>query len=382
MSVDLSQILALVGKLDDSQGEDTPRERFRSFLRENVLEVGQLRDYFGECLRNKGDQYNRALQDLVNYLGHFLGFEVVFGRYQGVSGETGFDGHWTSPSGFHVVVEVKTSEVYPIKAATLVGYVDDLISEKEIPDWDDAMGLYAVGRPDPEIRQLENAIMAEKRTQQLRIISVESLLSLAELMSEYDIDHEDILAIVRPSGPTIDPVIDLMARLVAEPKEQEEVVEEVTSPVASPTGQEINYWLTPAKDFPEETAEECIRSLVGKEKIYAFGDRTPGRKHIKPGDWIGFYAGGIGVVACARVASSPKRNPDSMVRHSEKYPWVFRLNSTQLWLDKPMVIDASVRARLDAFQGRDPNMNWAWFVQATRKISEHDFQILTRRRED
>jgi len=32
MSITLSQILALVGKLDDSPGEDTPRERFRLFL--------------------------------------------------------------------------------------------------------------------------------------------------------------------------------------------------------------------------------------------------------------------------------------------------------------------------------------------------------------
>jgi hypothetical protein len=32
-----------------------------------------------------------------------------------------------------VVVEVKTTEVYAVKTATLVGYVDDLISEKRIP---------------------------------------------------------------------------------------------------------------------------------------------------------------------------------------------------------------------------------------------------------
>jgi hypothetical protein len=36
MSISLSQILALVGKLDDSPGEDTARERFRRFLKENV----------------------------------------------------------------------------------------------------------------------------------------------------------------------------------------------------------------------------------------------------------------------------------------------------------------------------------------------------------
>ncbi|GAI10779.1 unnamed protein product, partial [marine sediment metagenome] len=137
---------------------------------------------------------------MVNYVGHFLGFEVTFGRYKGAQGQIGFDGHWISPTGFHIVVEVKTTEAYAIKAATLVNYVNELISEKEIPSWDNALGLYVVGRSDPELRQLENAVVAEKRKDQLRIISGNSLLSLAELMNEYDVSHEDILAVLRPSG--------------------------------------------------------------------------------------------------------------------------------------------------------------------------------------
>jgi len=58
-----------------------------------------------------------------------------------------------------------------------------------------------VGRPEREIRQLENAILAEKRTHQLRIISVESLLTLAEIMNDRGIHHQAILAVNRPSGP-------------------------------------------------------------------------------------------------------------------------------------------------------------------------------------
>jgi len=37
----LKQNLSLVGKLDDSPENDIPRERFRSYLRENVNEVGR-----------------------------------------------------------------------------------------------------------------------------------------------------------------------------------------------------------------------------------------------------------------------------------------------------------------------------------------------------
>lgn len=115
MSIALKEILGLVGKLDDTPGDETSRERFRRFLKENITEVGQIRDYIEECLRNSGDQYNRALQDLVNYLGHFLGFEVTFGRYHGVQNKIGFDGLWKSPTPFLSLSRPKQPIYMPLR---------------------------------------------------------------------------------------------------------------------------------------------------------------------------------------------------------------------------------------------------------------------------
>jgi len=372
MNMTLTQILALVGELDDSPGDKTPRERFRGFLKENAKDAGQLRDYIQECLIKSGSQYNRALQDLGNYIGSFLGFDVIFGRYQGVQGQLGFDGHWKSPKNFHIVTEIKTTDAYVIKTATLVGYVDGLISEKKIPSWDCALGLYIVGRPDAELRQLDNAIIAEKRTDQLRVITVESLLSLAEIMTRYDLTHQTILDILRPSGPRIDPVVELIAGLVAEPPEPSGE----TPPV--PTDG-IAFWLTPVKSEDDGTAEECIEALVGKEHWYAFGRRAAGRKHMKAGDRIGFYATTKGIVAHATLSSPPQKIPRPDGSTSEDFPWVCSLKDASLYLDKPVVLDAELRQQLDAFKGRNPEQVWAWFVQATRKVSPHDFQLLTRR---
>jgi hypothetical protein len=393
VTMGLKDILDLVGVLDDIPGDHAPRERFREHLQGKVREVGQLRDYIEECLRTPGDQYSRALQDLVNRLGQFLGFSVTFGRYQGVHGQFGFDGHWVSPTGYHVVVEVKTSEVYAVRTAALLGYVDGLISEQRIPDREQALGLYVVGRPDPEIRTLEKTIVAEKRTQQLRVISAESLLSLAELIQEYDVTHEDILGILRPSSPLVDAVVDLLTRLVASPKPEgvpapeapPPTVTDVTSggvPAAPPAPTPVSvpaYWLTPIKSDEKGSAEEVVRTLVGEHHLYAFGDRTPGRKHLKPGDGIAFYATGTGVIAHAQVASMPERKPHPSLRHPELYPWTFRLDNICLYPEAPVVIDAALRSRLEPFQGRDPNQPWAWFVQATRRISQHDFGVLVRR---
>jgi hypothetical protein len=191
--------------------------------------------------------------------------------------------------------------------------------------------------------------------------------------------------VLRPSGPDIDPIVDLMQRLVAGQPTPEYPAETVsapetmkeTPPEVAPEG-EVAYWLTPVRGDADQTAEACIQSLVGDERVYAFGDRTPGRGHIKPGDRICFYATGKGVVAHARVTSRPVNRPHPAVHDSERYPWVFEVSDATLYLSEPVVIDATLRSQLDAFPDRDPGKAWAWFVQATRSISQHDFRFLTR----
>ena len=127
-----------------------------------------------------------------------------------------------------------------------------------------------------------------------------------------------------------------------------------------------------------QTAEDVIDTLVGREGIYAFSERTPGRKRFKPGDWIAFYATGKGIVAHAQVTSAPENNPHPSVRHAEQYPWVFRVGSPRLYLEEPVVIDAPLRRQLEAFHNRDEEKSWAWFVQATHRVTAHDFPVLTR----
>ena len=141
---------------------------------------------------------------------------------------------------------------------------------------------------------------------------------------------------------------------------------------------DITYWITPVKDDNVQTAVECIKELVGEERIYAFSSSTPNRKRFKPGDKICFYATTKGVVADAVIVSKPDdRIKNQKVRNSEKYPWIVKLDKPRLYLNDPIVINPKLRAILDAFKDKDFNKNWAWFVQATRKITENDFIILT-----
>jgi hypothetical protein len=246
-----------------------------------------------------------------------------------------------------------------------------------------------MGRPDPDIKQLQNAIVVEHRMHQLRTISVESLLSLAELSADYDITHEDVLAILRPSEPAADSFIQMLVRLAAGGQPQvahtavtgwntavQALQEEQAKRDAERT--EPAFWITPVKDHENETAQECIERLVGRFRLYAFGERTPGRKQVKPGDWICFYANGVGIVAHARVATLPENKPSPHVLEPERYSYTFDVDNAHLYTQSPVVLDAALRSQLSAFNGRDPDKPWAWYVQGTHKVSEDDFQVLTR----
>jgi len=107
-----------------------------------------------------------------------------------------------------------------------------------------------------------------------------------------------------------------------------------------------------AKPRAEFTISKVIDRDTFKveEKIYAFGERTPGRRHIKPGNYICFYSAGKGVVAHAQIASQPEHKKHPRVRHSERYPWVFSVKNVHVYLENPVVIDAALRSKLDAFK--------------------------------
>jgi len=181
------------------------------------------------------------------------------------------------------------------------------------------------------------------------------------------VSHEDALAVLRPSGPSIDPIANLMARVVAQKQvrlESQESPQEPggdtvgTTTIAEPqpsstTDGEPAYWLTPVSDKGDMTPQDVVHRLVGQDQIYGFGKHTPGRKDLEPGDQIAFYASGNGVVAHAEVASPPERheNPSEHLAtpDAEEYPYLFRLRTPSLYLENPVVIDRDLRGKLEAF---------------------------------
>ncbi len=380
MALNLDDLLSLVGVLDDSDSEDCASSRFRTYLREKVGETGLLRDYVETCLRQSGSQYCRALQDLVNRVGEILGFTVAYGRYAGRQGAIGYDGHWVSPTGAHIVVEVKTTDAYTIQTATLLNYVNQLISAGRIEQADRRVGLYVVGRPDASLTQLENAIVAENRLTELRIASVDSVLSLADLATQYDMDHRAIVDVLFPSGPRVDPTVDLMASLVAQEGERDLSQPSVAPPSKPALCGEAGgprHYMTPVRWKGRRSPLEEIGRLLAAGK-YAFAERTPCRRDMRAGDWLCFYASAFGVFAHARIMSEARDQPlPDITNDADSYPWTLDLGDVAIYEESAVELTPAVRAQLDAFHGLDVGRPWGWFVTPTRTVTRHDFLVLT-----
>lgn len=133
----------------------------------------------------------------MNHCGRLLGFTVEFGRYQGTQSEIGHDGLWHSPTGFSVVVEVKTTDAYSIQTAP-------------------RPGPWGVRRRPARREPESDSIVAQKLTNQLRVASVDTLLSLAELVEDTDMMHEEVVAVLRPGGPVVDDLVKLLARVASQ----------------------------------------------------------------------------------------------------------------------------------------------------------------------
>lgn len=243
------------------------------------------------------------------------------------------------------------------------------------------LGLYVVGRQDGKLKQLEAQVVHDHVSDKLRIASVESILAIAELVQDGQINKEEAISLLLPPPPTVDGFIGLLKRVAAEAPAGVPAPASAASlaaaAAAAPAGaaspQRLNL-LTPVADVDGVTASETIHKLLDAG-LYVFGDRTPRRQEVKPGDRIAFYEARNGVVAEAEVATAPERKTTKLVHDPEKFPWSFKLTNMR-YLKEPVVIDADMRSALDAFKGKDTTKPWGWFVVATRAVTERDFDLL------
>ena len=163
-----------------------------------------------ECLAESFDDGPLALQDAANEIGVRLGFEVTRGRYRGIKGEVGNDGLWRAEDGFYLLVEVKTTDAYRINLDTIAGYRDELVRGGKIGAENSSI-VIAVGRQ--ETGDLEAQIRGSQHAWDIRLISLEALLRLAEVkeeLSDWETSNK-INQLLRPVEYTrLDGIVELL----------------------------------------------------------------------------------------------------------------------------------------------------------------------------
>ena len=165
-------------------------------------------------------------------------------------------------------------------------------------------------------------------------------------------------------------------------------VKEAVAPIApspiSPTmlTKASSYWIVPAGKQEGYSAEEHLHSWLERGS-WGFGESTPGRKAMRPGDWACFYAAKSKlIVALGRISGN-------LDEHVEAHEWpgpgpfdgsVYKVPLTDItWLDPAPILDAGLRAKLDAFKDKPPGTGWSWLVQTTHRVTKDDFERLTGR---
>ncbi len=228
--------------------------------------------------------------------------------------------------------------------------------------------------PDPSLVRLI-------RTRIPVLTPAEIRAGLGRLRMTFDFPRAPVVqhSATRQEGPTHEPARTERVRPTASPKPFQARQAQRGQRVR-PLDEQALFLITPVRDEPGATVQETLESLLG-QGAYVFGDRTTGRKSIKPGDRICFYSSGVGIVADAEIGSRAERRPVRFAKDSANYPWAFTVRDVRFYFDSPVVIDAALRARLQAFtdRGHDPSGPWSWLVQGTRYVNAHDFGILTRR---
>lgn len=136
------------------------------------------------------------------------------------------------------------------------------------------------------------------------------------------------------------------------------------------------YWITTITDKKQFTAEQALNELLIKRGIYAFGEDTPGKNQIRPGDHICMYMTQRGIAAEAIVESYPEYDANKIIEGFEEYPWLFKVKDVKVYTETPLPVNKEFEEKLEYFKDH-PRSNIGFFLQSTHKITKNDYGTLT-----
>jgi hypothetical protein len=327
MNLTVNQLLTVVGRLDDSPGFDTPRERFRRFLSERMTDAQSARQVIQECRQMSGEQNHRALRDAVVLSGKLLGFITAFSAYQHDPGAAPIGGQWESLRRLRVILTVCTGQIADTELEALSKAAQN------------GVGLCVVTPFCSAKAHLEE--MLRTRTHpELRLISLAGILRMADMVAAGQLAHDDVLQLLNPDV-TVDSVVDLLDRsrtaaqspTVAQSLTVAHKSSEAASDVQrAPEGERTtdNYWIAAIR-LPQDTPPaQFVDSVISNRRLLAIDPVSQAQRVVQTGDSICVCIAGEGFVADARVAGLVADGA-SGVRHAERFAQVLRLTDVTVY---------------------------------------------------
>jgi len=353
MTLDLPELLTLVGRLDDAPGIDAPRERFRRFLTEQVTSVAAIRNMLDQTHAALGDQHARARQDLILLLGQFLGFEVAFGSYQATPGSVRLEGHWRSRRRARIAIEVRSEQTADADIDTLARTVNALAASLPGDSGEHWVGLCVTTPFYASVRRLETQL-AQRALHDIRCISLESLLWLSDMFAARRVDHDDVLRLLT-SGPDSDFMVSLMRRLTESSTDVHDALPAARDdePTAIPPRLSIvrtepervddhaGFWLVTLLQDETATPEQLLDAVIARRQLLGVTLTDTRELRARERDWVCFYIDGVGVVGDGQLDSTIP-NGLAAIRGAGRFSVVFRLKNVTIYevprvFPKPMI---------------------------------------------
>lgn len=357
MSLNLHELLALVGRLDDATGAETPRERFRRFLLERVACVTDVASMLEQSHERLGDQPARARQDLIVLLGRYLGFDITFGSYESSGGAVRVEGQWRSRRQARIAIEVRGDQASDAGGETLARTVAAL-SASLPPDLGERSVGLCVTTPHYAGARFLEAQLAQRPARDIRSISIGSLLWLAEMAGDGRVSHGDVLRLLT-SGPDSDFMVSLMRRLtettvsgragaVATPGETPSPKGGPEAPprlsiVARPEREPgASFWLVTLLHDETATPEQLLDAVIGRRHVLGISETSAPAPQAHEGDRVCFLIEGVGIVGHGQL-DSVIADASAVIRGTRPFSAVFRLKNLALY-DAPHVVDDEMLA--------------------------------------
>jgi hypothetical protein len=195
----------------DTAPVESPRLFFRRHLQQRTATAADLAWYFDESTPKFAGsaEVRLAVEELVDRLGTFLGFDVA-------RGDSDSSALWSSPLGPRLLVWVDSGVRAIATMTSALHRRTQLLATLDVARDEQLTCLFVlVGTCDE--RLMNEAVTLRRASRQLRMISVPSLMSLTDGVGCGRLAHGEALGLLRPPSALADGIVKVVAQGPARP---------------------------------------------------------------------------------------------------------------------------------------------------------------------